>query len=98
MNSKEILDRLRENETALRARGVTHAALFGSRARGDNRPDSDIDIMIEIAPEIVQDVYDYVRLKSFISTLFARQVDVVDRHALKPYVRPLAEGDAVYAF
>ena len=98
MNRQDILDRLRENETALRARGVTHAALFGSRARGDNRPDSDIDIMIEIAPEIVQDVYDYVRLKSFISTLFTRRVDVVDRHALKPYVRPPAEGDAVYAF
>jgi uncharacterized protein len=98
MNRQDILDRLRENETALRARGVTHAALFGSRARGDNRPDSDIDIMIEIAPEIVQDVYDYVRLKNFISTLFTRRVDVVDRDALKPYVLPPAEGDAVYAF
>jgi uncharacterized protein len=35
----------------LRARGVTHAALFGSRARGDAREDSDTDIMIEIDPE-----------------------------------------------
>ena len=77
---------------------MTHAALFGSRARGDNRPDSDIDILIEIAPEIVQDVYDYVRLKNFISALFTSKVDVVDRHALKPYVRAPAEGDAVYAF
>jgi predicted nucleotidyltransferase len=98
MNSQDILNRLRENEPALRARGVTHAALFGSRAWGDNRPDSDIDIMIEVAPEIVQDVYDYVRLKRFIAALFASRVDVVDRDALKPYVRPPAEGDAVYAF
>jgi uncharacterized protein len=58
---------------------VTHAALFGSRARGDNRPDSDIDIMIEIAPEIIQDVYDYVRLKNLISALFTRNVDVAPR-------------------
>ena len=50
------------------------------------------------APEIVQDVYDYVRLKNFIAALFTRKVDVIDRHALKPYVRPPAEGDAVYAF
>jgi predicted nucleotidyltransferase len=98
MNRQDILDRLRENEPALRARGVTHAALFGSRARGDNRPDSDIDIMIEIEPEVVQDVYDYVGLKNFIAALFTRPVDVVDRHALKPYVRPPAEGDSVYAF
>jgi uncharacterized protein len=33
MNKQDILDPLRENERALRARGVTHAALFGSRAR-----------------------------------------------------------------
>jgi uncharacterized protein len=98
VNRQHILDRLRENEPALRTRGVTHAALFGSRARGDNRPDSDIDIMIEIAPEIVQDVYDYVRLKNYIAALFTDRVDVIDRHALKPYVRAPAESDAVYAF
>ena len=33
MNCQDILARLRENEAALRARGVAHAALFGSRAR-----------------------------------------------------------------
>jgi predicted nucleotidyltransferase len=48
MNREEIIARLRENEAALRRRGVAHAALFGSRARGEHRPDSDIDIMIEI--------------------------------------------------
>jgi uncharacterized protein len=37
-------------------------------------------------------------LKNVISALFTGDVDVVDRHALKPYVRPPAESDAVYAF
>jgi len=41
MNRDEILTRLRENEAVLRSRGVAHAALFGSRARGDQRPGSD---------------------------------------------------------
>jgi uncharacterized protein len=98
MNKQAILDRLRQNERALRARGVVHAALFGSRARGDNGPDSDIDIMIDIEPEAVQDIYTYVGLKDFIADLFAEPVDIVDREALKPYVRPAAESDALYAF
>ena len=98
MDKQQILDRLRENERALRDRGVTHAALFGSRARGDNRPDSDIDIMIEIAPDVVQDVYAYVGLKNYIADLFTGSVDVVDREALKSYVRPAATANAVYAF
>jgi predicted nucleotidyltransferase len=98
MDKQQILDRLRENERALRERGVTHAALFGSRARGDNRPDSDIDIMIEIAPDVVQDVYAYVGLKNYIADLFTGSVDVVDREALKSYVRPAATANAVYAF
>ena len=44
MITQEILAKLRENEAALRERGVAHAALFGSRVHGDNRPDSDTDI------------------------------------------------------
>ena len=51
MTGHDIIATLRQNEAALRARGVSHAALFGSRARGDNRPDSDTDIMIEIDPD-----------------------------------------------
>jgi predicted nucleotidyltransferase len=43
MNRQEIIAMLRKNEPTLRARGVSHAALFGPRARGDNRPDSDIE-------------------------------------------------------
>jgi uncharacterized protein len=98
MDRQEILDRLRQNEHALRERGVTHAALFGSRVRGDNRPDSDIDLLIDIDPETVQDVYSYVGLKNYIAELFSEPVDVVTREALKAHVRPPAEADAVYAF
>jgi uncharacterized protein len=70
MNRQEILDRLRDNERALRERGVMHAALFGSRARGDDRPDSDTDIMIEVAPDVRMTVYDYVGPKDYIASLF----------------------------
>ena len=98
MNREEILAKLRENETALRARSVSHAALFGSRARGDDRPDSDIDIMIEIDPDAPITVFDYVDLKEYIAGLFDHPVDVVNRDGLKSHIRPAATADAIYAF
>src|ERR1700760_4790307 len=98
MNSREILSKLRENEPALRARGVTHAALFGSCARGDNRPDSDIDIMVEFDSAAHVTVFNYAGLKDYIASLFDRRVDVVNRDGDKPYVRPAAMADAIYVF
>jgi uncharacterized protein len=98
MNRGEIIARLRENEAALRKKGVAHAALFGSRARGDQRPDSDTDIMIEFDPTAQITVFDYAGLKDYIAELFEGHVDVVNRDGLKPYVKPAASTDAIYAF
>jgi predicted nucleotidyltransferase len=77
---------------------VSHAALFGSRARGDNRADSDTDIMLELDPEAPIGVWDYVGLKAYIAGLFDGPVDVVNRDGLKPYLRPAVTAGAIYAF
>lgn len=98
MDSQEIIARLRKNESALRDRGVRHAALFGSSARGDQRPDSDVDIMIEVDPAARIGIYEYVAIKDYIAGLFDIRVDVVRRDRLKPYVRPVVARDAIYAF
>ena len=98
MNSSEAIETLRRSQRALRERGVMHAALFGSLARGDSRADSDIDIMIDIDPDARMTVFDYVDLKEYIAGLFDEPMDVVNRDALKSYVRPVATADAIYAF
>jgi predicted nucleotidyltransferase len=98
MNSQEALETLRRSEHALRARGVRRAALFGSVARDENRPGSDIDIMVEIDPEAHITAFDYVGLKEYIAGLFDSPVDVASRDGLKPYLRPAAMADAIYAF
>jgi predicted nucleotidyltransferase len=98
MNSQDVIAVLVEHREALRARGVRHAALFGSIARGEGRPDSDLDIMIELDPEAKIGVFKYVGIQRYISALFSNRVDVVDRNSLRPHVRPSAENDAIYAF
>jgi predicted nucleotidyltransferase len=90
--------RFAEERRRANARGIRHAALFGSVARGEARPDSDIDIMIELAPDASLDIFAYVELKDFVAGLFWGPVDVVNKDALKPYVQPLATADSIYAF
>ena len=98
MKSDEAIAILRQHADALRARGVQHAALFGSLARGEAGPESDIDILIELDPNVSFDVFRYVGLKTFIEELFPGRVDVVNRAGLKPYLRQPVAADALYAF
>ena len=100
MKRDDILARLKTAEAELKARGVTHAALFGSVARGEDRIGSDIDVMVEIDPgrDQAMDVYTFVGIVNLIGDLFSDPVDVSNRASLKDDVRPNAERDAVYAF
>jgi uncharacterized protein len=98
MNATDAIAILRRNEPALRARGIRHAAIFGSVARGDHQPDSDLDIIIDIDPDAHVTLFDYVGLKDYIASLFDGPVDVVDRDALKPHLRAPTAREAVYAF
>ena len=98
MKRDEIIEKLRQSEADLRARGVAHATLFGSVARDEQRSDSNVDIMVEIAPDARIGLFQYVGIVQFIEALFPMRVDVANREGLKPFVRPGAERDAIYAF
>jgi len=79
MNAETAVATLRRHEKGLRARGVAHAAVFGSVARGENRPDSDLDILVEFEPGSEGSVYNYIRFKEYVASLFEIPVDVIDR-------------------
>ena len=84
----EALRILKAHEPELRRRGVTHAAVFGSVARGEAGQTSDVDILIDLNLERRLDLFDYVNIKFQIAALFGVEllegaVDVVNRKMLK---------------
>jgi predicted nucleotidyltransferase len=98
MKIDDALATLRRHERELKARGIRHAAVFGSVARKADRLDSDVDILIDVEPEAPITVFDYVALKEYIAGLFDGPVDIVSRAGLKPHIRSSAIADAVDAF
>lgn len=65
--------------------GVSKAALFGSTARNQMRPDSDVDILVQIDKDI--SLLDFVGLKIDLEQELHRNVDVVEYDTIKPFLR-----------
>jgi len=93
-----VLDTLRTHESELRKLGVSHAAVFGSVARGEASADSDIDVLVELDQERSLGIFEYARLKLYINELLNGAGDVVNRRTLKPLLRDSILRDAVHAF
>lgn len=89
---------LKEHEAELRRLGVQHASVFGSVARGQSRPDSDVDVLVDLDPGRPIDVFAYARLKLYIDDLFAGASDVANRKTLKPLLRENILSGSVSAF
>ena len=94
----QILEALQAHEAELRRLGVRHAAMFGSLARGEARPDSDIDVLVDLDPDRPMGIFEYARLKLYISELLGGVGDVVNRKTLKPLLRDAILREAVNAF
>ena len=80
------------------AGGLTSLALFGSVVRSTARPDSDIDVLVDIAPDAQFSLIDLVAVKDFLEDQLGRRVDVVTRGGLEPAIsnRVLREAEAVF--
>ncbi len=92
---EQILATLREQHALLRQRyPIERLALFGSWARGDAREDSDIDVLVEVAPSIG---LRFVDLGDELEKALGRRVDLVSRRAIKPSLWKQIESDLIDA-
>ncbi len=85
--------RLLEAEAEIRRLGVRRLALFGSVARGEALPDSDVDLLVEFAPG--QKSFDrFMALSDLLERLLEHRVELVTVEALSPFIGPhiLAEA------
>jgi len=94
----QVLSTLHQHEDELRRRGVCHAAVFGSVARGESRIDSDIDVLVDLDPHRPMGLFEYARVRLYIAELLGGSADVVNRKTLKPLLRDAILRDAVNAF
>jgi hypothetical protein len=95
MNRAQIIQRLSEHKEELDAFGVRSLSLFGSVVRGEERPDSDIDILVEF--ERVSGLFEFVRLKNYLEKTLGQRVDLVTPDALKPQLRERILRESVHA-
>ncbi len=67
--------------------GIKSAEIFGSRARGDNRPDSDIDILIQFEEGKTLGLFEFVALERKLSETLGVKVDLITRDSLSPHIK-----------
>ena len=96
MDRPSLIETLRRFAPALRECGATGLFLFGSRARGTDRPDSDLDLFIEFDPAArVPDMFRLMQIEEEISSALGVPVTITTRNALHPLMKDGIERDAV---
>jgi hypothetical protein len=93
-----IIARLREIEPAIKAQGVKRLAVFGSRARGDARPDSDLDILIDTTSRGEAPPFDFFKVLHLIEDATGVSTQISMRDMLKPRVAERIADDLVEVF
>ena len=93
MSLRDELHRRRKDVLAIAARhGISGIRVFGSVARGEERPDSDIDLLIDL--DEGRGFGDYLAFAEEIERLFSRHAEIVIDRSLSPHLRPFIEKEA----
>lgn len=72
---------------------ISYLALFGSTARGDNTPDSDVDLLVNFKKRL--SLLDLIQVERNFSNAFSRSVDLIPADSLSKYVRPYVINDLI---
>lgn len=97
MRREEALQILREYKPEIQRRfGVEAIALFGSTVRDEAGPNSDVDVLVEFAPDFEASLLDFIDLKHFLADEMNVQVDLVHRKTLIPELRSVILAESVY--
>jgi predicted nucleotidyltransferase len=96
LTGADVRNRLAGREAEIRALGVARLALFGSVLRGEARPDSDVDLLVQFVPG-EKTLDRYFALYDLLEDCLERRVDLVTTEALSPFIGPriLAEATDV---
>ena len=98
MRSREVVERLKLNRIALEARGVRSLAIFGSTARNEAKPDSDVDVLVELDRSRHPTLLDLSEIKFYIADVLDTRVDLALADRLRPSYRPKVERDLLRVF
>jgi uncharacterized protein with HEPN domain/predicted nucleotidyltransferase len=97
MRRDDAMRILREHESEIRARGVTRLALFGSTARDQARPDSDVDLLVDYDGQ-GRSALDFFGLEEFFSELLGAEAEVAQRDQLKRFLKEPILAEALEIF
>lgn len=98
MNREDAIRILKQAEPELRARGVTSLALFGSTARGEERPDSDVDVLVDLDMSRRPTLIDLSGMRLLMEDMLGSHADMAVRESLRPAYRASIEADAIRIF
>jgi uncharacterized protein len=98
MTREEIIEALRKNAAAIKAEGVSKLAIFGSRVRGDNRPDSDIDILVEVEPDASFSLLNLIGVEHIVEDATGLPAQVTIRRSMPPRIAERIADDIVEVF
>jgi predicted nucleotidyltransferase len=97
VNRDEVISTLRMHEPELRAAGIVRLSVFGSTVRGEERPDSDVDLLATF-DERPLSLLDVLRIENEIAELLHQPVDLVEESCLRPHIKKNVDREAVRAF